>query len=174
MKKSLIAAALLAGSAIATMANAADGTINFTGNITDAACTVTANTANQTVTMGTVASSALNAVGATAAPSRFNIVLTACPVTATSATVKFDGPADAANSSLLALTNTAGVATGVGIGLYEKDAVTQIPVGGASASQALSTTADTTFEFFAKYVATNATVVAGSANAVSDFTVIYN
>jgi major type 1 subunit fimbrin (pilin) len=174
MKKSLIAVALLTGCAFAGMANAADGTINFIGNITDAACTVTANTANQTVTLGTVKSTALPAVGATAAPTRFNIVLTACPVTVTSATIKFDGPANPVNSSLLALTNTVGVATGVGIGLYEQDAVTQIPVGGASKSQALSTTADTTFNFIAKYVATNATVAAGSANAVSDFTVTYN
>ncbi|AZC31143.1 fimbrial protein [Pseudomonas chlororaphis] len=174
MKKSLTAVALLTGCAFAGMANAADGTINFIGNITDAACTVTANTANQTVTLGTVQSSALNSVGATAAPTRFNIVLTSCPANVNNATIKFDGPANPANSSLLALTNTAGVATGVGIGLYEQDAVTQIPVGGTSASQALSTTADTTFNFIAKYVATNATVVAGSANAVSDFTVTYN
>ncbi|MGH8449364.1 fimbrial protein [Pseudomonas sp.] len=174
MKKSLIAAALLTGSAFASMANAADGTINFTGTITDVACTVTTGTASQTVAMGTIASSALGTVGATSAPTRFNIVLTTCPATVTSATIKFDGPANPANSSLLALTNVAGVATGVGIGLYQQDAVTQIPVGGASASQALSTSTDTTFNFIAKYVATNATVVAGSANAVSDFTVIYN
>ncbi|AZD09517.1 hypothetical protein C4K26_4123 [Pseudomonas chlororaphis] len=174
MKKSLIAAALLAGSAFATMAHAADGTINFTGNITDATCTVTPSTANQTVRLGDVASSGLTAVGATSAPSRFNIVLTACPATATSATIKFDGPSDAANSSLLALTAGAGVATGVGVGLYEQDAVTQIPVGGTSASRTLSTTVDTTFNFIAKYVATNATVVAGSANATSAFTVSYN
>jgi major type 1 subunit fimbrin (pilin) len=174
MKKSLIAVALLTGCAFAGMANAYDGTINFIGNITDAACTVTANTANQTVTLGTVKSSALPSVGATAAPTRFNIVLTSCPATATSATIKFDGPANTANSSLLALTNTAGVATGVGIGLYEQDAVTQIPVGSASASKSLSTTADTTYSFIAKYVATSATVAAGSANAVSNFTVTYN
>lgn len=174
MKKSLFAAALFAGSAIATMAHAADGTINFTGTIIDTACTITPATANQTVTMGTVAATSLNTPGATSAPSRFSIVLTACPLTAATASVKFDGPADATNSSLLALTNGAGVATGVGIGLYEQDATTQIPVGGASASKALSTATDTTFNFFAKYVANGAAVVGGSANAVSDFTIIYN
>lgn len=174
MKKSLIAAALLTGSAFTSMANAADGTINFTGTITDVACTVTAGTATQTVAMGTVASSALSAVGATSAPTRFNIVLSSCPAAVTSATIKFDGPTNPTNSSLLALTNVAGVATGVGIGLYQQDSVTQIPMGNASASQTLSTLTDTTFNFIAKYVATSAAVVAGSANAVSDFTVIYN
>lgn len=174
MKKNLIAAALLAGSAFVGVANAADGTINFTGRITDAACTVSAGTANQTVSLGTVNSSAFGAIGATAAPTTFDIVLTSCPVSATSATIKFDGPANAANSNLLALTSVAGVATGVGIGLYERNANTLIPVGSASASQALSTSADTTFEYVAKYVATNAAVTVGPANAVSNFTVVYN
>lgn len=173
MKKTLIATALLAGSAFAGIANAADGTINFIGNITAAACTVTPGTATQNVTLGTVSSSGLTTVGAVSAPTKFNIVLTACPATATSATIKFDGPADAKNSSLLALTNIAGMATGVAVGLYETNGSTMIPIGSASSSHTLSTSADTTLGFIAKYVSTDA-VVAGSANAVSSFTVIYN
>lgn len=173
MNNKIIVGALWICSACFSTAYAADGTINFTGTITDAACTITPGSANQTVSMGTVSSTALANVGDTAAPSAFNIVLTNCPVTATQAVVKFDGPTDADNSSLIALTTAAGKATGVAIGVYEADAATLIPVGSPSASKTLSTTADTTFNFFAKYVATNA-VVAGSANAVSDFTVIYN
>lgn len=174
MKNNLIATVLLAGFAFTGLVNAADGTINFTGNITDAACTITPSTANQVVSLGTVSSSAFTSAGSTASPTRFKIVLTACPVTVTSATVKFDGPADTANSSLLALTSATGVATGVAVGLYENDATTQVVLGSASASQALSATSNTTFEFVAKYVATNTSVIAGSANAVSDFTVSYN
>ncbi|MCI1737827.1 MAG: fimbrial protein [Pseudomonas veronii] len=98
---------------------------------------------------------------------------TNCPATATSAVVKFDGPTDGNNSSLIALTSGAGTAEGVAIGVYEGDAATLIPVGSPSVSKPLSPVADTTFNFFAKYVAT-APVVAGSGNAVSDFTVIYN
>ncbi|MGZ7458353.1 fimbrial protein [Pseudomonas sp. Ma2-10] len=173
MNKKLMIAALLTGSTFAGMANAADGTLNFTGAVTDAACTITPASANQTVTLGTISSSALPAAGDSAAPTAFDIVLTACPATATSATVKFDGPTDADNSSLLALTTVAGVATGVGIGFYEEDASTPIPVSAESSSKALSTTLDTTFRYIAKYVATGP-VVAGTANAVSDFTIIYN
>ena len=173
MNKKLIVCTLLACSAFSALSHAADGTINFTGTITDAACTVTPGTANQTVTMGTVSSTALANVGDTAAPTRFDIVLTNCPATATSAVVKFDGPTDGNNSSLIALTSGAGTAEGVAIGVYEGDAATLIPVGSRSVSKPLSPVADTTFNFFAKYVAT-APVVAGSGNAVSDFTVIYN
>lgn len=173
MNKKLIAIALLAGSAFAGVANASDGTINFTGTVTADACTITSATASQTVALGTVSSAALGNIGDSASPTTFDVVLSSCPAAATNATVKFDGPTNADDSRLLALTAGAGVATGVGIGLYEQDASTLIPVGAESLSKTLSTTADTTFSFVAKYVATDA-VVAGSANAVSDFTVIYN
>lgn len=174
MNKKLIVIAMLAGSAFTSVAQAADGTINFTGNITDDACTVTPATANQTVTLGTVNSGSFASAGATASPTRFGITLTSCPAAVTTASVKFDGPTNAANSDLLALTAGAGIATGVGIGIYEQNATTMIPVSTASASKTLSTTDDTTFNFIAKYVATAASVTAGTANAASDFTITYN
>lgn len=174
MNKKLIAIAILAGASFASVAQAADGTINFTGNITDAACTVTPGTANQTVSLGTVSSTAFSAAGDEVGPTRFSINLTSCPASATSATVKFDGLADTSNSDLLAVTTGAGAATGVGVGIYEENSSTLIPVASASASKALSTTADTTFNFIAKYVATVSAVTAGTANAVSDFTISYN
>ncbi|UZE26231.1 fimbrial protein [Pseudomonas sp. B21-056] len=173
MKKTLIAVTLLAGAGVAGLANAADGKINFTGTVTSAACTITPATATQSVALGTVNTSALATVGSVASPTKFSIVLSSCPVAVTSATVKFDGPTDATNKNLLALTAGTGVATGVGVGLYESDATTQIAVGSPSASKPLSASADTTFQFVAKYMATG-TVAAGTANAVSDFTVSYN
>lgn len=175
MNKKLIVAAVLAGSAFASVAQAADGTINFTGKITDTACTVTPATATQTVALGTVSKTAFAAgTGSTASPTRFSIVLTSCPASATNASIKFDGPTDPANSSLLAITTGGTAASGVGVGIYEQNASTLIPITTASASKALSTTGDTTFNFVAKYVSTGPTVNSGDANAVSDFTVSYN
>lgn len=153
---------------------AADGTINFTGTITDATCKVTPGSANQTVALGTVSSSSFTSAGSQSSPTKFSIVLTQCPASAASARIKFDGPADATNSNLVALTSGTGVATGVGVGIYESNGTTQIPVATASASKTLSTSSDTTFSFIAKYVSTTATVTAGTANAVSNFTVTYN
>ena len=61
-------------------ANAADGVINFTGNITGTACVVDPSAIAQPVDLGTVATSAFSGgSGAAAAPSRFNIVLKSCP-----------------------------------------------------------------------------------------------
>ncbi|NCE83782.1 fimbrial protein [Pseudomonas sp. Q1] len=158
MKKTMIAVALLAGSTMGGMVNAADGTINFVGTITADACTVIPGTGNQTVTMGTISQGALPNVGSVAAPTKFNIVLTNCPAAVTNASVKFDGPIDSDNNALLKVTAGANAATGVAVGLYEDDAATLVPVGQASLSKPLSSTADTTFEFFAKYVATGPVV----------------
>lgn len=175
MNKKLIFTAVLVGSAFASVAHAADGTINFTGAIIDTACTVTPATATQTVALGSVNKTAFSGAGSSASPTKFSITLTSCPASVTTATVRFDGPTSAANSALLAITPSAGTeAKNVGVGIYEQNASTLIPVATASASKTLSTTADTTFNFVAKYVATAATVEAGPANAVSDFTVSYN
>jgi len=173
MNKSLIALAIVAGSAFTTVAQAADGTINFTGTITDTACTISTATKNQTVSLGTVSKTAFAAAGDTAAPTKFSIVLQNCPTTVASAAVKFDGPIDPNNTKLLALTSGTGIATGVAVGIYEKDAATLIPIATNSASQTLSSTADNTFEFIAKYVSTSATVVSGPANAATNFTISY-
>lgn len=174
MKKTLIALALISAPVLMSTANAADGSINFTGNITDAACTVDTNSASQTVTLGNVSSAAFNAVGSTAAPTKFDIKLTNCPETVTSAAVKFDGTINATNSDLLSVSSDS-TATGVGIAIYEANSSTQVPMLTSSASQTIdSTLATNTLSFVAKYMATAATVTAGSANAVTDFTIIYN
>ncbi|CAI1835741.1 TPA: fimbrial protein [Serratia fonticola] len=174
INKKLIAIAILSGTVLASVAHAADGTINFTGNITDAACTITPTSAKQSVSLGTVNSAGLAGAGAVASSTKFGVTLTSCPAAVKGASVKFDGPTDAANSSLLMLTAGEDVATGVGVGIYEEDGSTLIPVSTASAPKQLSATADTTFNFIAKYVSTADEVTAGNANAVSDFTISYN
>ncbi|MBH2031442.1 MAG: fimbrial protein [Pseudomonadales bacterium] len=166
--------ALLVGSAFASVANAADGTINFTGNITDQACTVDPASANKTVKLGSVRAGVFGAAGTTAAPTRFSIMLTSCPAGVTSASMKFDGPTSADNSNLVALTGGTGAAEGVAVGIYEVDSATLIPVGSASKTQTLVSGANNTFDFIAKYVSTAATVKTGVANATSNFTVTYN
>jgi len=99
---------------LSTMVHAADGTINFTGNITSAACTVDTASNNLTVALGNVSSSAFTATGSTASPTAFAINLTNCPATVKSANTKFDGPTNSANPSLIAL-SSGQTATGVGV-----------------------------------------------------------
>ncbi|MGR5945404.1 fimbrial protein [Enterobacter sp. C4G1] len=168
--------AIVAGSTFISNVNAADGKINFTGTITDVACTISSTTATQNIPMGNISTSSFNSAGDSAGPQKVSIVLTSCPSTAKGATVRFDGASHPDNSNLLAISAASGgtAASGVGIGFYEEDGTTLIPMASRSAEKILSSTADTTFNFIAKYVATAAVVTKGEANASTDFTIDYN
>lgn len=153
-------------------ANAADGVINFTGNITGTACVVDPSAISQPVDLGNVATTAFSGgSGATASARRFNIVLTSCPESISSASIRFDGTTNSANPSILALTSGQ-TATNVGVAIYEQDSATLIPVGTPSANITLLEDVDNTLTYFAKYMATGA-VGAGTANSSTSFTVTY-
>ncbi|MBW7981909.1 fimbrial protein [Enterobacillus tribolii] len=177
MKKNLIVAALIAGAMSASVASADDGKINFVGEITDNACTVTNSVTNPlTVTLGKVARTAFTGAGSTAAPTKFTIALTNCPESVTSASVKFDGVADTNVSSVLALTQATGedetTASGVGIQIMDKQNVA-VPLHTASSAYTLAQGANN-LDFVARYYATSATVTSGLANSTSNFTIVYN
>ncbi|HHQ6576282.1 TPA: fimbrial protein [Serratia fonticola] len=175
MKKNLIAVAVLASSAFGISAFAADGQVNFTGEIIDAGCTVVNTPANPLeVKLGKVARSAFTQAGDTAAATGFTLQLTNCPATVDTATVKFDGTSVNGDSSLLALTQDAGVATGVAIQLTDNtDAI--LPLATASKAYALqSGSAVNDLDFIARYISTSNTVTAGPANSMASFTINYN
>ena len=96
-------------------------------------------------------------------------------MTVTNAKVRFDGTPDLSNSSLLAIDSSVpGAATGVAINLMTADKA-DLPLHGSNGySYPLSSTADNTLNFYAQYVSTTASVVAGPANSVANFSVIYN
>ncbi|WP_434524959.1 fimbrial protein [Photorhabdus asymbiotica] len=176
MKAKLIISSLLASSVFISVANAADGKINFTGNIIATACKIDTNSANQNVNMGTISSSAFNGVDSTAAATPFSIKLSDCPPEYSNAQVKFDGQTDGKNSNLLALSNDKGqaVADGVAIGIYEEDSSTLIPLIKASKFQAFTDQKTAELKFIAKYIATAQTISPGSGDAVANFTIVYN
>jgi major type 1 subunit fimbrin (pilin) len=101
-------------------------------------------------------------------------VLKNCPVTVTNAKVRFDGTPDATNASLLAIdSSAAGAATGVAINLMTADKA-DLPLHGSNSYSYALSTADNTLSFYAQYISTAATVTAGPANSVANFSVVYN
>ncbi|MCG0457722.1 fimbrial protein [Enterobacter cloacae complex sp. ECC445] len=176
MKKNIIVTVLTVASALAmSNAFAAAGTVNFTGEILDAACTVDVNSQNQTVVLGSYNKSEFAAVGDKTAAKKFDIVLKDCPTTVTSAKVRFDGTPEGNDPTLLAIdSSVAGAATGVAINLMTADKA-DLPLHGENSySYALSSTQDNTLDFYAQYKSTAASVTAGPANSVANFSVIYN
>ncbi|MGL5389664.1 MAG: fimbrial protein [Serratia sp. (in: enterobacteria)] len=176
MKKNLIAAAIVSAAILsAASVMAADGQVNFKGEIIDSACEVVNNVSSPLdVTLGQVAKTAFTGAGSTTAATKFILQLQNCPDSVTKAAVKFDGTADAGDNNVLQLTQETGVATGVGIQLSDaSDAV--LPLFTASTSYPLvAGTAVNSLGFVARYIATSDTVNAGPANSVASFSVIYN
>lgn len=178
MKKNLIAVAFAATAALSmsnAMAATGSGTVKFTGEILDAACTISTDTQDQSVVLGKYLKTDFKNTGDTTAATNFKIVLKDCPDTVTSAKVRFDGTPDTVNSDLLAVdSSVAGAATGVGINLMTADKA-DLPLHGANSyNYSLVSTADNTLDFYAQYKSTVASVTAGPANSVANFSVVYN
>jgi len=154
---------------------AADGTVNFIGEIVDAPCSIAPQSQNLTVPLGKISRVSLDgAAGKVSAPAKFSIDLLSCGATAKGATVTFAAPADANNADLVRVgvgevDGTA--ATGVGIQVSDSSGKL-IPVGQASGSYTLAQ-GDNALKFQANYMSTGPSVTVGSGNAMAQFTVAY-
>lgn len=172
MKKTFLAV-IIAGTVMTAtgMANAADGTVHFQGNIISDACTVDTASKDMTVVLGDVSTKAFAAAGDKASPTKFTINLTACPTTVTQVAVKFDGVSDTTNASLLKL-DSGQTATSVGIEIADSNA-TAIALHTASPEYPVAADGTAALNFVGRYVATAASVGAGTANGTSQFTINY-
>ncbi|EGT3575586.1 type 1 fimbrial protein [Citrobacter amalonaticus] len=163
--KQVVSLALLLCSASAF---ASDGTVTFTGTITDQACTIT--TKNVDVSFGTISASSFNGKGDSVGGRSFQLTLSNCPFD--SATVRFDGNANA-EGNLFQIDGGTDAATNVAIAIYDANNKQVLPNTPSSAYTLTSPTGTSTLNFSAKLQATDTTVGKGKIKAVSNFTVIY-
>ncbi|WP_428555764.1 fimbrial protein [Pseudomonas edaphica] len=177
----------------ATSAMAADGTINFTGQVTAASCGISAGagtgvtgTTQKTidVKMGKVSMDSLkNTQAGIVAGSAINIALD-CANTATGLStvkVQFDPSSgsgvDAKNNNLL---RTTGTATGVGIGIYDSsNSLINLAGNGTFNAPLIKGGVDPDFKYTANlnlrasYVANGDVVAPGTADGNLPFTLTY-
>lgn len=175
MKKQLLVTAFTLSTMVGVIsgAQASDGSINFTGEVLDAACTVDVGGSSPlTVDMGKVQKSAFTGDGSTADTTKFTLKLSACPETITKATVKFDGTSYSGDNTILALTSGTGVATGVGIQILDSTN-TVVPLDTASSVYTLVATDENDLDFYARYIQKGVDIVAGKADATASFTIAY-
>lgn len=155
------------------VSEAHDGTVNITGTIADNTCTVSQDSKAMTVSMGDVSNKTFSRPGDGSAYQSFSISLEKCGGAASRVSVTFSGAADSENNDLLALTGGAGYATGMGIGIYDAEK-NLIPLNQPGEETTLTADqASVTLNFFARYVASGATVSAGTANASATFKLTY-
>lgn len=172
MNKLFLVVAMASGLALGT-ANAADsghGTITFKGSIIDAPCSITSETANQTVDLNEVSNVALKN-GGTSNPNPFVIKLEQCDVS-TLKTVKttFSGAASAGNPDLLGITGTA---KGASIAITDGSG-TVIKLGQPSTAQNLVEGNNTlSFSAYLQGDGGSAAIVPGSFQSVADFRLDY-
>ncbi|WP_275075264.1 fimbrial protein [Providencia rettgeri] len=182
MKKNIIAT-LIATSSIFAMNNAfaADGTIDFTGEITDQACELATGSDVFTVNLGKVSKTALpstgstGSTGSTAAATKFTIKLKNCPQTVTSATVKFDAISYAGDNNVLELTDPTANTTAKNVGVQIQDVTgATVPLFAESSDYELKQNTVNNLDFTARYIAMSDSVGVGQANSTGTFTINYN
>ncbi|MDW5500707.1 type 1 fimbrial protein [Serratia proteamaculans] len=155
------------------------GTVTFKGSIIDAPCSITPDTADQTVNLGQISNVALKSQGKST-PKSFDIKLDSCDVTTLkNVTATFTGAASAGNADLLGITGTA---KGASIAITD-GASRVIKLGEATQAQKIQKGNNTLA--FAAYLqgdpdttpATGpvvpAVIVPGEFSSVVDFTLAY-
>lgn len=148
----------------------ASGVINFTGEITEQACTVDSQSRNLNVDLGRVSTKSLSSAGEMAGLTNFTIKLVDCPED-TKVTVNFGGNRDSVDQDILALHHGAGTAKNVGIALYERNATSQIKLYEDSKEVALAGKS-AELEYVAAFKATGA-ATAGQANSSAVYSIQY-
>lgn len=181
MKKQLILAlaAVFTGLAgVTPVAQAADGTITFNGEVTATTCLINGSVspANLTVTLPTVSTSALGVAGATAGDTGFTLALTGCSASGQGVTTHFEAGThvDVATGRLnntsgsapevqIQLLNAQGGVIKVGASAVQQNAGTPVTITGGSA----------TMNYTARYYANGAAATPGTVTTSVTYTVAY-
>lgn len=173
-KMTVLGALVLCG---ISAANAADGTIHFTGAVNAGSCTITLPD-GPNVDLGSVPKSKITAGTAgdkLGSPATINIALSDCDPGKTQAKITFGTAADADTDHTDAFKLSASsVAKGVGVTLWDAGNTILKPGVVSSTAQTFTDTVGGTLSYQASYMVTNpAAAQDGSANADIDFTITY-
>lgn len=152
------------------------GTVHFTGELVNAACAVSTDSANQTVNLGQYRTAKLATSGDKTTPVPFQIKLVDCdPAVQATAAVAFYGQTVLGNPNLLAVSSGGGNATAAqNVGIEVADDLSKaLGFGGLDFSAAKKlNTGSNVLNFSARYVATGISTP-GLANADATFVVKY-
>lgn len=176
---SLVAISTLTISASALAVEVKGGTVNFTGDLVNAACAVSTGSANQTVVLGQVRTANFKKAGDKTTAVPFEIKLVDCdPAIQATAAIAFQGTAvgGTAGANLLAVSAADAngtAAKNVGIEIADHTAKALGLTGAVYSTAKTLIAGDNTLQFSARYVSTDAATVPGQANANATFTVKY-
>lgn len=151
----------------------AGGSMRFQGVVIAESCRVEAGNQQMSVNMGQISSNHFHSVGEDANPVPFDIHLQDCSTAVSRhVEVSFRGVSDGKNPDVLSVGEGPGIATGVGIALFDKEEHF-IPLNSPLGAWQRFYTGPTTLHFVARYRATGKTVTGGAANAQAWFFLTY-
>lgn len=175
----LIAISTLSISASALAVEVKGGTVNFTGELVNAACAVSIGSSNQTVPLGQVRTANFVKAGDKSTAVPFAIKLVDCdPSVQANASIAFQGTAVGGTAGANLLAVSAADANGtpaknVGIEIADSAAKVLGLTGAVYSTPKALIAGDNSLQFTARYVSTDVTTVPGAANASATFTVKY-
>ncbi|PJX33421.1 fimbrial protein [Klebsiella sp. A-Nf5] len=149
------------------------GNMRFQGIIIAESCRVAAGDLQLTVNMGQISSNRFHSTGEDANPAPFDIHLQDCSTAVSrNVAISFHGAADGKNPDVLSVGEGPGIATGLGIAIFDKEDQL-IQLNSPPGSWRRLYTGPTTLHFVAKYRATGNQVTGGAANAQVWFSLTY-
>lgn len=178
--KTVLGLAMISAGTMATAATTVTGgTVHFTGQIVNAACAVSADSADQTVKMGQFRTAYFTSVGTRSNSVPFSIKLEDCDtIVSKTAAASFYGSLDATDPTVLTISNiaggAAGAASGVGIEISDHTGKVLKPDGSSISTAQNLVDGSNILSFSARYKSTKASVTPGEADADATFKMIYN
>lgn len=148
--------------------------IDMSGKIVAGSCDIDTVSQNQTIHIGDFSAGIFQKVGDTSEWKPFNIKLNNCTAAIEQSTIAFEGIADAANSKLLALSDTSGgggMASGVAIEVLDSN-MNAIAINRFDNAYPI-TRGNNDLMFRLRYKATAVPVTPGNASSVLYFDVRY-
>lgn len=163
--------ALIAGVVLPARADLGLTNLQLSATLLANSCSVSTETQEQTVNLGTWPSKQFSGGAQSSTPTRFEIVLENCGAAASGVEVTFYGSTPATDSSLLAL-NASSSATNVAVAILDSER-RRLALGQPTPVYALSANVSRVpLVFYGQYVAIGTPTV-GSANADATFTLTY-
>jgi len=151
----------------------AGGEVSFLGKVVNAACAVSFQSKNQTISLGKVSTNQLPQLGGLYKAGDFEIQLDNCDLnTSQLAQINFKGVSDVKDPLILSVGDEKKSARGIGIAIYDSED-NFIPINQNSRTTYPLNEGLVKLKFIAKYKTTSREVVAGKVLSYAYFTVNY-
>ncbi|MFQ0830815.1 fimbrial protein [Serratia fonticola] len=171
-KKGFMALAV-AGALLSSAAFADPVTVNITGRVTAAACTVD-NSGVYNVIMPDVTAAVLNPANSNGTWKTFDVTLSNCPAGTTSVKATFTGTADGNDGNKYASTTGAGFATNVSVQLQNRSGTVADKGNNSTMSVTVDASKNATFDLQARPFSTPGGATPGNISTVVLMNFTYN